>query len=555
MIRAYDVFEEEYNRIAAQRRFHEGPNADGLIDLTPHLILTDNLHGVNLSEQAVEIAQLALWIRSARRGKTLADLSHNILWQNSLVEDPAVHPKAIDWETAFPKAFSREAKGFDCVVGNPPWERLKLQEREFFSHSAPEIAEAVSAAQRRRLIVELETKNPKLYADYLTAKVAADKSLDYARNSGRFPLTGQGDINTYMLFAELARRIVTDHGRVGLLVPSGIATDNTTKEYFAELMNSQALIGLYDFENKAAVFPDVHRSFKFCALIFGGSQTRKAQADFVFFAHRMEDLQGKKRHITLTAKDIALLNPNTRTCPIFRTKRDAELTKAIYRRVPILIDESREQGGNSWGIKYCTMFHQTNDAELFRSPEELRKRGCRLVGNRWVSDNRTFLPLYEAKMVQAYDHRAAGVLIKDDNWFRQGQTEQTNLVQHQNPQFVVQPRWWVEENEIQKRLEGSTQATLLAFRNVTSPTNSRTMIASMIPKAGVVNSAPLMMTGDQRPERSVCCLLANLNSFCLDYLARQKVGGVNLNFFIINQFPLFLPTSTPKNVPGRNAGR
>ena len=97
------------------------------------------------------------------------------------------------------------------------------------------------------------------------------------------------------------------------------------------------------------------------------NKRRPPQADFVFFAHRVEELEDRKRHIALSATDIRLLNPNTRTCPIFRTRRDAEITKAIYRRVPVLIDTNREgPTGNPWGIQFKTMFHQTNDAELFR---------------------------------------------------------------------------------------------------------------------------------------------------------------------------------------------
>ena len=539
LIAAYDAFEDEYVRVADHRRTQEGPDADSLIDAIPDLILTENLYGVDLSEQSVEIAQLALWIRSARRGKTLSDLSRNVIQGNSLAQSDL--PFAFDWRATFPAVFDREPSGFDCIVGNPPWERLKQQEREFFADSAPEIAGAVSAATRRSLIAKLEAETPELFAEYVEAKRAADQALAYARNSGRYPLTGQGDINTYMLFAELARILVAPKGRVGLLVPSGIATDPTTKEYFADIIQTGSLIGLFDFENRRKIFPDVDGRFKFCALLLGGSSANTESADFVFFAHGMEDLQDKKRHIALTAKDLALLNPNTRTCPVFRSRRDAELTKAVYRRVPILIDESRREGGNPWGVKYVTMFHQTNDAELFHDPESLRKLKLKLVGNRWVGKDRTFLPLYEAKMIQSYDHRAASVVLAEGNWVRQGQTEETSLVQHQNPEFVAQPRWWVEGAAIDRALGSSSRSYYLSYKDVTSATNERTMIAAFVPHVAIVNSAPVMLTGNVITPRLECCLLANLNSFCLDYVARQKVGGVQLNFFIVNQLPIFPP--------------
>jgi hypothetical protein len=547
LIQAYELLEERYGDIVDRLRAQEDPAAGALQESIPDVILADNLYGADLSEQAVEITRLALWIRSARTGKTLADLSHNIVWGNSLVDDPQVHDKAMRWQAAFPAVFSRAESGFDCVIGNPPWERLKLQEREFFSFSAPEIANAVSAAKRRELIADLERGNPRLFALYHQAKDAADRALTYARNSGQYPLTGRGDINTYVLFAELARKIVAPHGRVGLLTPSGIATDDTTKEFFSALMESKTLIALYDFENKEPVFPDVHRSFKFCTLLFGGAQTNQQAADFVFFARRMVDLKDKNRHIALSSKDLALLNPNTRTCPIFRSRQDAELTKAIYRRVPILLDESREEGGNPWGVKFVRMFDQTNDAELFQSPAQLQKMGCRLEGNQWVGKDGTYLPLYEAKMIQAYDHRAASVVIAAGNWMRQGQTEATTGVEHQNPEFVAQPRSWVEEAGVLNALKGKRAPSFIGFKDITSPTNERTMIAAAIPWSAVTNHFVLMVT--EASTRLETCLLANLNAFILDYAARQKIGGVTLNFFIVNQLPIFPPEHYAQRCP------
>lgn len=159
-----------------------------------------------------------------------------------------------------------------------------------------------------------------MYQKYLDAKTKSDNSLAYIRSCGRYPLTSKGDINTYTVFAELAHSIVSPTGRVGLLVPTGIATEHTTKDFFSRLVSANSLIALYDFENMAPIFPDVHHSYKFSILLFGGSKNKFKSADFVFFAHKMDDLKGDKHHIALSARDFKLLNPNTRTCPVFRSK-------------------------------------------------------------------------------------------------------------------------------------------------------------------------------------------------------------------------------------------
>jgi len=549
LIRAYVILEEKYLDIVDTLAFHDTTQAENFREQISDFILHDNLFGVDLSPEAVEITQLALWLRSAHKGKTLANLSQNIVCGNSLVTDPEVDPHAMEWDKVFPQIFSRRNPGFDCVIGNPPWERLNLKKREFFAFTAPQIINAVNPADARKLIAKLETETPDLYARFIKAKDSTDKTIKYVRESKRYPLTARGDINTYAVFAELAHNIVAPKGRVGLLVPSGIATDYTTKNFFAKLVNSKSLIGLYDFENKAPIFPDVHRSLKFCVLLFGGSQLQSDSVDFVFFARKIEELKDKKRHVSLSPDDFKLLNPNTQTCPIFRSSRDAELTKLIYKHIPILIDESRESGANPWDIKYMLMFHQSFDAKLFQNPETLHKRGCKLKGNRWEKGKHTYLPLYEAKMIQAYDHRAASVVIDKSNWARQGQTATTTLVEHQNPEYVVQPRWWIDEVEVSRVPAGYDSSKLLAFKNVTSPTNERTMIISFIPYCGVIHSAPLMLTGPQISARLTSCLLANLNSVVYDFVCRQKIGGVNLSYFIINQIPTLPPDAYSEYCP------
>jgi hypothetical protein len=575
LIRAYDALDAHYKAVT------HGLGGAGVTpeelkpieDSIPDLILTHNLFGVDLSKEAVEITQLALWIKSARPGKTLMDLSEHIVHGNSLVTDRSVDPYAVNWAKAFPTIMGKGRRGgFDCVIGNPPWERVKVQDREFFSLTDPVTAQAVNASDRKKRIAAMPTAAPELHESYLAARDRAQRMLDYARGSNRYPLTGKGDVNLYMLFAELAKLIVAPSGMVGLLVPSGIATDDTTKEFFNDLMDRKTLVSLYDFENKEGHFEDVHRSFKFTALVFGGGDDETGQADFVFFARDVDEVaeSNKQRHIPLTAMDMKLLNPNTKTCPIFRTRRDANLTREIYKRVPILIDENRGQGGNPWGIKFLRMFDQTNDAGHFHEAKVWEKKGYTLQGNvyalrtpslregkkgktphaeRGGTRAKRALPLYEAKMVQAFDHRAASVIVDDENWVRQGQKAQTSPVQHANPEFGVLPRWWVAEDVVAKVTEGRKRDWLLAYKDITSATNERTMIAAFLPWVGVVNSAPIMFVGDDITPRGEACLLGNLDSFVFDFVARQKVGSVHLNFFIVEQLPTLPPDNYSDKCP------
>ncbi len=538
LIAAYHRLKDAYGDLVRLLRIDRDEKAaTGLEEAYPDYILHDNLYGVDLSHEAVEITQLALWLQSARKGKTLADLSKNIVEGNSLVTDKTIHPKAMNWGDTFPQVMVRG--GFDCVIGNPPWERIKQQKREFFS-LVPEVIAEPHPAKARTLIETFEKSKPDLYKRWTDALAGSEALSSHLRKSGHFELTARGDVNTYMVFAELARKLVAPNGRAGLLVPSGIATDDTTKHFFADLMEKQSLVALFDFENKKGHFQDVHRAFKFSVLLMTGSAVKHPQASFVFFAHDIEDLAEKERQITLSARDLKLVNPNTRTCPIFRTKRDAELTKAIYRRVPVMVDKARKEGGNGWSVRLWTMFHQSGDAEHFKRPDELKDQGCKLQDGDFVeSKGKRFVPVYEAKMVQSFDHRAASIETTSTNWLRHGQTDETSLVEHQNPEFRAIPRWWADIEAVKASCEGETRWGFITFKDISSATNQRTMIASAVPFVAMTHHLPIIDTGFDI--RRSLCLLANYNAFAYDYVARQKLGGTTFGFYHLEQLPTLPP--------------
>jgi hypothetical protein len=431
---------------------------------------------------------------------------------------------------------THDKAGFDVILMNPPWERIKLQEREWFAARSPEIAAAPNAAARRRLIAALKENDPALWRAFQADVRAAESKSHFIRNSGHYPLCGRGDVNTYAVFAELVRQVMAPTGRVGIITPTGIATDDTTKFYFQDVMETGALASLYDFENRLAIFPGVHRSYKFSLLTLRGADAEPDKpAEFVFFALDVDHLREEERRFTLTAAEIALLNPNTRTCPIFRSRRDAELTKAIYRRVPVLIKEGPPEE-NPWGVRFATMFHMSNDSHLFHTRAQLEQAGWRLEGNRFVRGDAVMLPLYEAKMLHQFDHRWAT--------YDGLETRELTIAEKADPGYTVLPRYWVEKQQVEARLNDYTRGWLIGFRDICRSTDERTAIFSVLPRVGVGHKAPIIFPG-KSPILNAC-LLGNFSSYSFDYISRQSVGGTSMAYFIVKQL-LVLPPETYTN--------
>ena len=367
------------------------------------------------------------------------------------------------WHLAFAEIM--QDGGFDVVLGNPPWEVSQLAEEEYFALRAPSIAN-LSGASRKKAIKQLEEHNPTLWKQYQIDNRGYAARNAFCRGSVRYPLTAYGKLNSYALFAETFLRLLSPKGRVGLIVPTGIATDNSTKAFFDEIVSSERLVSLYDFENRESVFPGVHRSYKFCLLTLSGADRPSPQAEFAFFLYQAEQLRDPARRFTLSAADFALFNPNTRTCPIFRTRRDMEIARKMYGRAGVLWKEAKngEPEVNPWGVTFMQMFNMTSRSGLFRTREELEEAGWQLVGNVFVrgdAEPECYLPLYEAKLFHQYDHRFAtfdGVSAKD---LKGGNARPMTAAEKADAQAVALPRYWVPEEEVQKRLDKTETAPFL----------------------------------------------------------------------------------------------
>jgi hypothetical protein len=496
-------------------------------------------------------------------GEITTDTIHRILTRGragvgpielELIESLRTQNKFLHLHIAFPEVFQMRDDnkstatttglygGFDVVLGNPPWNKLKLAEKEFFASSAPEIA-AAKGYTRKQMVQALAAKDPVLFEAYQEALRQANRSSKFLISSGRYPLTGHGDVNSYAIFAEFMRQALAPRGRGGVIVPTGIATDDSTSKFFKDLVTTRSLVSLYDFENSMPLFTGVHRSYKFCLLTISGPDRPTELAQFVLFAHELAELDDRQRRVTLADADFELINPNTGNLPIFRTMRDAELAKQVYCWVPVLIREGDEKG-NPWGVSFRRLFDMTNDSASFRTVDSLLTSGATLDGNVFVgTDGVRYLPLYEGKLIHHFDHRFATYEgAGGDNAI---EVEGARKV---DPSWAIMPRYWVSEGEVREKLDGWDREWLIGFRKVTNATNERTLVGTVVPIYGAGDSLQLLLSADARGTRAAA-LVASVGSFALDAIARLKVGGSNLNFFIMNQLPVLPPEAFGDRVP------
>lgn len=466
------------------------------------------------------------------------------------------------WWTAFPTAFVGANPGFDAVIGNPPWDRIKLQEVEWFAEREPGIAAQPRAADRKALIAALHKKQAPLAAEYALAVERAEANARVLGKAGDYPLLGGGDVNLYSLFVERAQALVKPDGVVALLTPSGIAADKGAAEFFKSIATTGRLGALFDFENRKVFFPDVHASFKFCTLVFGGEHRTFPKAKCAFFLHSLHELDQDDRKLELTAGDFALVNPNTGAAPIFRSARDVEITLRMYREHAVLVrhGEVHESLGRTpsrpaWPVRYATMFHMTNDSGLFMSAAELSKQGFQPgLHGCWQTGDLEALPLYEGKMVQMYDHRAADVVVNHENLHRAAQPASIGSEAKLNAGRFPRPQYWVLATEVPHNLP-----YVLGFKDVTAPTNVRTMIAALLPRAGFGNTIPVLLPDtavSSLPYSQVASLLlANFGCLAFDFLARQKVQGQHLNWFVVEQLPVIAPARFDEPLPAAFTAR
>jgi hypothetical protein len=475
------------------------------------------------------------------------------VWEAARGEDPSSRfgaalalsreVRAFHWPLEFPHIFANG--GFDVVIGNPPWERVEMQEREFFAARAPEIASARNTASRKEMIQQLETTDPQLAAEYRLAQRNPQAEVLFLKESARFPFGSAGKVNTYAVFADFFRQTINSHGYAALILPSGLLTGFTYRSFLQHLLKTHTLASFFGFENEDKIFPDVHNETKFGILTIAGTERPVDRPCFTAHIRRPDQIHDPQRRYSLTSDEIESINPNTLNIPAFRWKADAEITAAIHAAAPVLIRKNRDgKIDNPWRVAFRQLFNMATDSGIFIDHEDvalniIRREDALAI----LNDGRRVLPLYEGKMFWYFDHRYGTYKGQTEKQANKGVLPHVDAMAHSDPSYRIQPRYWVEAEKVDEALGSArNREWFYAWRDV-GPTE-RTFVGSILPRVGAGHTAPFIIpSGDAR---SFAALAGILSSLLVDYDARQRSN--RMSFFIVEQLAVLGPDALNTDV-------
>jgi hypothetical protein len=411
--------------------------------------------------------------------------------------------KFFHWPLEFPDVF--EQGGFDVMLGNPPWEKINLEDKEFFETRDKRISGIAKSTQRTKAIFQLQQTNPILFNEYLTALAKTNKAINFFKNSKVYKYGNEGLLNTYPLFTELVVNFISEKGKAGLVIPSGFFGDDTISPLFRFCVKNDFVDTIFDFENSKKIFPSVHRQTRFSLVTFG--KKNKLNKGFEAKFYLTDPLDVGSKAFELLHFDYATLkklNPNNLVCPSFKSQFEYDLNKKIFKYA-VLKDE--EDLNNE--VEVHRMINMSSDSDLLM--------------NDYFEGS---LPLYESKLIWQYDHRYStfeNVSNEDKN---KGNAADVSLNKKQAPEFKLIPRYFCNENVSKEKNEKWNwgYSWYLVYRVISASTNERTSVASIIPASVVSYSSYIIFINDVSESIFQMSLM---NTFVFDFAARSKV---NLNF-------------------------
>lgn len=482
--------------------------------------LATQLRGVDVNPIAlmIAIARIVSAVEAEDDENLLREVAKNFIVGNPLLHSDKIAPLEVRFDNFALNRLYAETEGINCleleqqnlvVLGNPPWEKLRFEERAFFRPVCPAISAISQKNKREKEIKKLAVNWLELLEYY---QLLQDDYASVKKEIPKHPLLKVslvGELNTYAMFAELASRLTEKDGFAAIIVKSALVTSTCYSSCFRHFVNQGSLSEVFLFDNREKLFQIDSRE-KFCVLFFGGEHAGGIK---VHYGLTKQEQILSSVPINVTSEELELINPETGLLPNVADSKEFSFLLRTHRSLSVFAKEFPK-------CHFGRLVHLTAHAEHISTKSE-----------------KTRVPIYEGKFIEQYDNRFSTFagMSADERYQAKASARRQPGDSFVAPKLAPECRYFIDKKFWESFLDRYDQPYSLCWRSLTSPTNQRTMIASIIPSMPTCQSVQLLQT---TPVEDLLMILALFNSKVFDFFVRLKMGGIDLTQSVVRQIPV-----------------
>ena len=482
--------------------------------------LATQLRGVDVNPIAlmITIARIVSAVEAEDDENLLREVAKNFIVGNPLLHSDKIAPLEVRFDNFALNRLYAETEGINCleleqqnlvVLGNPPWEKLRFEERAFFRPVYPAISAIAQKNKREKEIKKLAVNWLELLEYY---QLLQDDYASVKKEIPKHPLLKVslvGELNTYAMFAELASRLTEKDGFAAIIVKSALVTSTCYSSCFRHFVNQGSLSEVFLFDNREKLFQIDSRE-KFCVLFFGGEHAGGIK---VHYGLTKQEQILSSVPINVTSEELELINPETGLLPNVADSKEFSFLLRTHRSLSVFAKEFPK-------CHFGRLVHLTAHAEHISTKSE-----------------KTRVPIYEGKFIEQYDNRFSTFagMSADERYQAKASARRQPGDSFVAPKPAPECRYFIDKKFWESFLDRYDQPYSLCWRSLTSPTNQRTMIASIIPSMPTCQSVQLLQT---TPVEDLLMILALFNSKVFDFFVRLKMGGIDLTQSVVRQIPV-----------------
>lgn len=398
---------------------------------------------------------------------------------------------------------------FDIILGNPPWEKIRFEDKNFFSNYSPEIAAINKSNDRKLKIAKLAQENLKLKDYYVNYSTQIEVAKGLIKDNMNFQYSALGELNTNSLFTEQAINFLNTKGVIGLVVKSSLINTAANSKIFNYLVNERLVVSIHDFINKEKIFPIDSRE-RFAVIVLSKYATGIFKLNMLL--KKIDDI--KKDGFPFNKELLYLINPNNGMIPNVSGEEDIRLLNEFYNNFNTFEYEYPES-------KFGRLVHLTSHASHIH---KLYKEGT--------------LQIYEGKFIEIYDNKYSTFdgIDEVNCYSSKASARLMNKEEKNNIDNYPKCRYFIDQSKWNDITKNYVEDYSVMWRSLTSASNRRTMIASILPHMPTIQSVQLLQYG--KDNKTLLLILSLFNSIVFDYLVKLKLSGIDLTQAVIKQIPV-----------------